>query len=165
MGAVTVHKDTIDLITTTFITGGTQNNKEISSFTKLMADTQADLFGQALWDQNYAAVYYQRTTDISVPEYSWQPVAELINEKLEIKHIIQIEKSRRYLQRNSDQHPAWEQSQAKQLLERLERAIKDTLDGWPLIPAHNNAAHCDYQGIETAIWDWRRENGFIVLEG
>lgn len=167
MRADPVHRDTIDLLVTAMLISSTDITKADSRLpiiTPGLAPAAvldgADRIGQQLWDENYASVSYANNRIIPAPRYEWQPVAELLGERIDVEQILQIERSRLYLEEVSCHHEAWDDSDARVQLSRLAEAIAARLYFHPRESSPEHAGVVEYAGLSRAVDEWTREIGF-----
>ena len=122
MSSFLVNRDTIDLLVTAVTMGRIPHDREPVDLPPAAAVRQADHIGRLLWSMNHAAVNRRYGTDTQPPDYEWRPVLELIGQ-ITPEQLVQIEKSRRTLAAQCEDHPDWGTSPARRLLDALERAI------------------------------------------
>ncbi|MDZ5146305.1 hypothetical protein [Microbacterium testaceum] len=123
-----------------------------------MADL--DHLGQQLWDENYASVSFAHRCRLSTPRYEWRPVAEILAHHIEVEQVLQIERSRLYLQEVSCHHSAWDGSESRRQLQRLEDSVAARLVFHPIAPSPGEAGAIEYLGLSCAVDEWTREVGF-----
>ncbi|KDA05298.1 hypothetical protein DC31_17225 [Microbacterium sp. CH12i] len=170
MRVLPVQQDTIDLLVTAMLISSTDITQAPSLspiITPGLAPAAvlagADRVGQQLWDENYASVSEANKRDIPAPRYQWQPVAELLGERIDIEQILQIERSRLYLSEVSCHHTGWDGSEANAQLERLREAIAARLYFHPHEASPEHAGVYEYAGLSRAVDEWTREIGFRSL--
>ena len=170
MRSLPVQQDTIDLLVTAMLISSTDITQAASRqpiITPGLAPAAvlagADRIGQQLWDENYASVSEANSRHIPAPRYEWQPIAELLGERIDIEQILQIERSRLYLSEVSCHHPGWDDSEAHAQLERLREAIGARLCFHPHEASPEHAGVYEYAGLSRAVDEWTREIGFRAV--
>jgi len=167
MRALPVPQDTIDLLVTAMLISSTGFTRPHSHRPADVPDPAlsaevagADRIGQQLWDENYASVSYINGRPIPAPRYEWQPVAELLGAHIDVEQILQIERSRLYLEEVSCHHDGWDSSDARAQLNRLAETIAARLCFLPRESSPEHAGVIEYAGLSRAVDEWTREIGF-----
>ena len=155
MRACPVNRDTIDLL----VTAAYISTPAYRSSTPRELAENADRMGQSLWDENYASVSYAIKQHIAAPRYEWQPVAEIVPHA-DDEQALQIERSRLLLAEVSCHHPGWDQSPARDLVERLGDAIARRFAHRTLVDSPDHLGVKEYEGLHRAAEVWEREIGF-----
>lgn len=155
MRAFPVNRDTIDLL----VTAAYISTPAYRSSTPRELAENADRMGQSLWDENHASVSYAIKQHIAAPHYEWQPVAEIVPQA-DDEQALQIERSRLLLAEVSCHHPEWDQSPARDLVERLGDAIARRFSHRPLVDSPDHLGVKQYEGLHRAVEVWEREIGF-----
>lgn len=155
MRAFPVNRDTVDLlVTAAFITIPT---RPTDTPPDLVA--HADQMGQLLWDENHCSVSYAIGEWITAPAYEWQPVAEICH-PADDEQLLQIERCRLLFAEVSCHHEAWDDSPARELIERLGDAIARRLAHRTLVDSPEHLGVKEYEGLSRAAEIWDREVGF-----
>lgn len=167
MRALPVPQDVVDLLVTAILissTDITQSPARVPIVTPgrspaaVLAD--ADRLGQQLWDENYASVSFANRCHLPAPRYEWRPVAEFMGDRVDIEQILQIERSRLYMEEVSCHHAGWDNSEANRQLSRLEQSIAARLYFHPREASPQEPGVVEYVGLSRAVDEWTREIGF-----
>ena len=158
-----VPRDSIDLLVTAVIMAGFSAAGDISPSTAREAVQHADTLGEMLWRENFAAAAHLNDAGPSMPVYEWRPVLELIGTDTTPEQLLQIERTRRCLERNSQDQPGGTTSRARRLHETLAAAIDQGLHGWPKALQVDELGQEDFAGIDQAVDHWTRSIGFLSI--
>ncbi|MFX8397132.1 hypothetical protein ABTL72_19220, partial [Acinetobacter baumannii] len=85
---------------------------------------------------------------------------ELMGDRIDIEQILQIERSRLYMEEVSCHHPGWDDSEANRQLSRLEQSIAARLYVHPREVSPQEPGVVEYVGLSRAVDEWTREIGF-----
>lgn len=155
MRAFPVNRDTIDLlVTAAYISTPAYR---IETPRDLVAS--ADQMGQLLWDENHSSVSYAIGEHLPSPSYQWQPVAEIIP-AADDEQVLQIERCRLLFAEVSCHHEGWDESPARDLIERLGSAIAHRFAHRALVDSPEHLGVKEYEGLHRATELWEREVGF-----
>ena len=157
MRALPVSRDVIDLLVTAAFISTTAYRDHDYSPPQLVAE--ADRLGQLLWDENHRSVSFAHIIDLPAPSYTWQPVIE-ISYAIDVEQALQIERSRLFYAEVSCQHHGWDDSEARDLIDRLGNAIDRRLAGHKIVDSAEHAGVLEYEGLSRAIEEWERPVGF-----
>lgn len=155
MRAFPVNRDTIDLL----VTAAYISTPAYRISTPRDLVDHADHMGQLLWDENHSSVSFAIGEHLTAPPYEWQPVAETIP-CADDEQVLQIERSRLLLAEVSCHHDGWDDSPARDLIERLGDAIAHRLAHWPLVASPEHRGVMEYDGLHSASELWERQIGF-----
>jgi len=158
MRAQPVPKDTIDLLVTAIYLKRTTVCR--CSTNDSWSTLELDVLGQALWDENHASASYAAHHRITAPRYTWQPVAELITPVWTDEQVLQLARTRLYLEELSCHHPAWDDSPARHALDALGDWIAQRMAGHPVEPAPAEPGVIEYAGLSRMPEEWTREIGW-----
>lgn len=140
MSAFIVNKSSIDAIVT-FAVGGKRRVTTCRSITNpetfsTTNDHSPAQLGQALWHENYLSVNYRYRADDETPVYKYKPQYDghVGTGQKRLLTPIDIIKLCDCLEYQSCEHPGWETSWAKDLLDRVRRAATRELPGYEDAP-------------------------------
>lgn len=156
MSAFTLGSDHIDLLITAAM--------RIAGFIEqyINIPKTADLLGQDLLNENFASVNYRYSEEEPVPEYHWQPVAEIQAEKLSALTLLQILNAVHCYEYQSCEHPTWTDSKAFWVAQAIEAwcETKLTEAKWPktTLPYDRDKPPA-FRAPEYMAWEWTREKG------
>lgn len=155
MRAFPVNRDTIDLLVTAAYISTPAYRVDAP---RDLVDA-ADQMGQLLWDENHSSVSYAIGEHLAAPIYQWQPVAEIIP-GADDEQVLQIERCRLLFSEVSCHHEGWDESPARDLIERLGDAIAQRFAHRPLVDSPEHLGVKEYEGLHRAAEHWEREVGF-----
>lgn len=154
MPVFAVPRDTIDLL----VSAALLRSKPLEPEPARELVRLADRLGQALWDENHAALSEDLEREIPAPHYEWQPVLELTAFTINDREVIQVERCRRFLR--AQLRPG-EQTLAHELLDQLGAAVANRLEAWPIAPLATGDV--DYLGMADAAEQWSRSMWAIAI--
>lgn len=157
MSAFTLGQDHIDLLVTIAMRIPGFNPKYID------VPKTADMLGQRLWNENYASVNFRYAEHTPVPEYHWQPVAELQDgNALQTHHILQILQAVHCYEYQSCEHTDWSDGIAFWCMTAIRAWCERELDNRQVrkIRQYPQSTELEYDGIRDAAWEWDRDHGF-----
>ncbi|GAA4660379.1 hypothetical protein [Arthrobacter cryoconiti] len=160
MSAFITSKDTVDLLTTAamVITGGLGiPNKEAVD---PAAVATADQTGQMLVNANYASVNYRYSEDEKPYEYTWQPVAELIEATVSPFVWMQVFQAAACFEYQACESPDWAESETCKFITLIRKFIDGALVDWPKVGIPHRPGKQEWRGLDECSWDWTRDQGF-----
>lgn len=161
MSAFTLGSDHIDLLITVAMRIPGFNEQYIN------IPKTADLLGQDLLRENFASVNYRYDEETPVPEYHWQPVAELQTGELSALTLLQILNAVHCYQYQTCEHPAWTDSRAFWVSQAIEVWVEGKLTElkWPKNHRHGDTSRPPaFDPPEYMAWEWTREAGLDFAE-
>lgn len=161
MSAFTLGTDHIDLLITAAMRIPGFNEKYIN------IPKTADLLGQDLLNENFASVNHRYSEEVPVPEYHWQPVAEVQETELSPLLLLQILNAVNCYDYQTCEHPAWTDSKAFWVSQAIAAWVETKLTEakWPKVTQpHALDRPPAFEPPAYMAWEWSREKGLDFAE-
>ncbi|WP_138417541.1 hypothetical protein [Sinomonas gamaensis] len=159
-----VSTDLIDLLATA--ARRIRNGRMHDGFFDFDDETPTSAVATALFELNYTVVDENYGEETERPEYTFQPVAEILEGPLKPRHLVQIyQAANSYMYQTGGDAPQWAYSLPWATVNAIRFWAEKLLHelGWPIVKQQNTNTY-DWAGIEGTEWVWTREHGFPELE-
>lgn len=150
MSAFTVGSDHIDLMVTVAM-GISRWSPQYVDLAKL-----GDELGRELWKENYDSVNHRYAEQEQVPEYSWRPVVEYVQD-LTDRQLVQVLKAAHCYDYQTCEHPGWKDSKAYWVSQAIQAWAERELYSRGVTQSAERFGEKCWPGEDEALWEWSRE--------